>query len=175
MTEFQPRKQHPEEVAEGLRAAFRQAKKDGVMDATPYLKQMNKIDSSHILQSGDYIYYHGIKYQKVVEPNSFYNKLWDLLKTKLNDTLDCDELTDEVMNLIKDNIPKPYEVECPDEPLEYDEVEWDEKDNPKSKTIRDVIDRWWMDTFTSKNMWSVNECIDDLADQVQFWILRNKE
>ena len=40
MTEFYPKKQTPEEVAEGLRDAFRQAIKDGVMDATPYLKQM---------------------------------------------------------------------------------------------------------------------------------------
>jgi len=40
MTEFQPKPQTPEEVADGLREAFRQAIKDGVMDATPYLKQM---------------------------------------------------------------------------------------------------------------------------------------
>ena len=106
---FHPTPPTPEQVDECLRNAFRQAKKDGVMDATPYLKQMNKIDPSHILQSGDCIYYHGIKYQKVEQPKSFYNKLWDLLKTKLNDTLDCDELTDGVMDLIKDNIPEPLE------------------------------------------------------------------
>jgi hypothetical protein len=112
MTEFCPKKQTPDQVDEGLREAFIQAKKDGVMDATPYLKQMEpkiEIDPSLILKSGDCIYYHGIKYQKVVEPKSFYNKLWDLLKTKLNDTLDCDELTDEVMDLIKDTIPEPLE------------------------------------------------------------------
>ena len=40
MTEFQPTPQTPEQVADGLRDAFRQAIKDGVMDATPYLKQM---------------------------------------------------------------------------------------------------------------------------------------
>jgi DNA phosphorothioation-dependent restriction protein DptG len=40
MTEFQPTPQTPEQVDEGLRNAFRQAIKDGVMDATPYLKQM---------------------------------------------------------------------------------------------------------------------------------------
>jgi hypothetical protein len=40
MTEFQPKPQHPEEVADGLRNAFRQAIKDGVIDATPYLNQM---------------------------------------------------------------------------------------------------------------------------------------
>ncbi len=40
MTEFYPKKQTPEQVDEGLREAFIQAKKDGVMDATPYLNQM---------------------------------------------------------------------------------------------------------------------------------------
>jgi hypothetical protein len=40
MSEFQPKPQTPEQVADGLRNAFRQAMKDGVMDATPYLKQM---------------------------------------------------------------------------------------------------------------------------------------
>jgi hypothetical protein len=40
MTEFQPTPQTPEQVDEGLRNAFRQAKEDGVMDATPYLNQM---------------------------------------------------------------------------------------------------------------------------------------
>ena len=40
MTDFQPTPQTPDQVDEGLRDAFRQAKKDGVMDATPYLKQM---------------------------------------------------------------------------------------------------------------------------------------
>jgi hypothetical protein len=40
MTDFQPTPQTPEQVDTGLRNAFRQAIKDGVMDATPYLKQM---------------------------------------------------------------------------------------------------------------------------------------
>jgi len=43
MTEFQPTPQTPEQVDEGLRNAFRQAKEDGVMDATPYLKQMETL------------------------------------------------------------------------------------------------------------------------------------
>ncbi len=40
MTDFQPKPQTPEEVDQGLRDAFIQAKEDGVMDATPYLNQM---------------------------------------------------------------------------------------------------------------------------------------
>jgi hypothetical protein len=50
MTEFYPKKQTPEEVAEGLRNAFKQAIKDGVMDATPYLKQMNSNKEIELLK-----------------------------------------------------------------------------------------------------------------------------
>jgi hypothetical protein len=39
MTEFQPKSQTPEQVDEGLRNAMRQAIKEGVLDATPYLEQ----------------------------------------------------------------------------------------------------------------------------------------
>jgi hypothetical protein len=49
-TNWEPRKQHPEEVADGLRNAFRQAIKDGVMDATPYLKQMNSNKEIELLK-----------------------------------------------------------------------------------------------------------------------------
>ena len=38
MTDFQPTPQTPEQVDQGLREAFIQAKKDGVMDATPYIE-----------------------------------------------------------------------------------------------------------------------------------------
>jgi hypothetical protein len=37
--DWKPTPQTPEQVDEGLRNAFRQAKKDGVMDATPYLEK----------------------------------------------------------------------------------------------------------------------------------------
>jgi hypothetical protein len=46
---------------------------------------------------------------------------------------------------------------------------------PQPKTIRSIIDRWWMDTFTTHSKWDAEECIDDLADQIELWILRNKK
>ena len=70
------------------------------------------------------------------------------------------------------NDEEPY---CPDEPEYYDEIEWDEKDNPKSKTIRSIIDRWWMDTFTTHSKWDAEECMDDLADQIEFFYMRDKK
>ena len=81
----------------------------------------------------------------------------------------CGELPVEEIENHKDT--EPY---CPDEPEYYDEIEHDISENIQNNTIRDVIDRWWMDTFTSKNMSSVNECIDDLCDRIEFWSMRNK-
>ena len=70
---------------------------------------MTEIDPSLILKDKDCIYFHGEKYQKVVEPKSFYDKLWEELGKKVGYGIDCDELTDRVMDLIKDNIPEPME------------------------------------------------------------------
>jgi hypothetical protein len=81
MTEFQPKPQTPEQVADGLRDAFRQAMKDGVMDATPYLKQMTikatELEPYQIIKDGDCIYYRGVKYQRVEKPKPI--KLYDII------------------------------------------------------------------------------------------------
>jgi hypothetical protein len=47
-----------------------------------------------------------------------------------------------------------------------------EKHNAKPKTIRSIIDRWWMDTFTTHSKWDAEECMDDLADQIEFFYMR---
>jgi hypothetical protein len=87
---------------------------------------------------------------------------------------------------------EPY---CPDEPEHYDEVEWDEKDNPKpmdevvdkmlkeweenppeflkfemGKTLEALITRWWCDVFTKHDNWDMETAIDDLIDQIQLWL-----
>ena len=68
-----------------------------------------EIDISTVLIEGDTATIMGEKYQRIIEPQSFYDKLWGLLKTKLGDTCGCDDMTDRVLNLIKENIPEPYD------------------------------------------------------------------
>jgi hypothetical protein len=68
---------------------------------------MNGIDPSRIIKDGDNIYFCGEKYQKVEEPKSFYNKLWGLVSDKVGNNTNADELTDRIMDLIRDNIPNP--------------------------------------------------------------------
>jgi hypothetical protein len=75
-----------------------------------YYEQMtNEIDISTVLIEGDTATIMGVKYQRIIERQSFYNKLWGLLKTKLGDTCGCDEMADKVRDLIRENIPEPYD------------------------------------------------------------------
>ena len=69
----------------------------------------NEIDISTVLIEGDKVTIMGVKYQRITERQSFYDKLWGLLKTKLGDTCGCDEMADKVRDLIRENIPEPYD------------------------------------------------------------------
>ena len=66
----------------------------------------NEVDISTVLIEGDTATIMGVKYQRIIEPQSFYDKLWGLLKTKLGDSVECDEMTDRVRDLIRENIPE---------------------------------------------------------------------
>lgn len=71
-------------------------------------QQMTEIDISKVLIEGDTATIMGVRYKRIEEPQSFYDKLWGLLKTKLGDTCGCDEMADKVRDLIRENIPGPY-------------------------------------------------------------------
>jgi hypothetical protein len=47
------------------------------------------------------------------------------------------------------------------------------KENKKGKSIRDIIDRWWDDIFSVNSSWSKDTCTDDLADQIELYIIMN--
>ena len=65
----------------------------------------------------------GVKYQRIIEPQSFYDKLWGLLKTKLGDTCGCDDMTDRVLDLIRENIPEPHQgVGLPEYSVGYNDA-----------------------------------------------------
>lgn len=95
--------------------------------------------------------------------------------------------------------PKAVPVE---EPEDYDEVEWDEKDNPPyritdevvnkmlkkweenppdflkfemGKTLEELITRWWLDIHTVHKDWDVPTYVDDLIDQIQLWLPKEQD
>ena len=72
-------------------------------------KMTNEIDISKVLIEGDTATIMGVKYKRIEEPQSFYDKLWGLLSTKISDNVyACDDMADKVRDLIRENIPTPY-------------------------------------------------------------------
>ena len=80
-------------------------------DYCPYLKSQmtDEIDISRVLIEGDTATIMGVKYQRIIEPQSFNNKLYGLLKPNLDERVDTEEISDRVMDLIRENIPEPYD------------------------------------------------------------------
>ncbi len=147
----------------------------------------------------------GVKYKRVEEPKSFYDKLWEELGKKVGYGIDCDQLTDRVMDLIKDNLPEPTGEFQPspqtpeqvaeglrdamrqakkdgvfdvvDEPDWYDEVEWDEKDNPTSYITDEVVNRL-MEKYQSQKLWNIlkdkwgfsEDTCGDIVEAVAEWL-----
>ena len=75
-----------------------------------YHEQMTKeIDISKVLIDGDQVTIMGVKYQRIIEPQSFYDKIYELLKYNLDERVDTDDITIRVLDLIRENIPEPYD------------------------------------------------------------------
>lgn len=73
----------------------------------PYLKsQMKETDISTVLIEGDTATIMGVKYQRIIEPQSFYDKLYGLLKPNLDERVDFHDMTIRVLDLIRENIPE---------------------------------------------------------------------
>ena len=49
-----------------------------------------------------------------------------------------------------------------------------ENSNEISKTLTDILYRWWDDVFTSHSDWDMETSIEDLVDQVEQWLPKQK-
>jgi len=97
----------------------------------PYLKsQMKETDISRVLIEGDTATIMGVKYQRIIEPQSFYDKLYGLLDDNLIEWVDTDGITIRVLDLIRENIP---------EPVKYDGEEYQLGWNDAIKTLKDKL------------------------------------
>jgi hypothetical protein len=211
MTEFQPKPQTPEQVDQGLRDAFRQAIKDGVMDATPYFKQMtfkSDIEKTEaeikVLQKKlellkeiethksqprmnflfdgkfEVVSYNKQSYYRFEFPDEVYwyrrisdENCLDLKLVRITDGETYRLLEGVWFNDVKKGkYDEPY---CPDEPEYYDEVEWDEKDNPKP--LDDVVNRL-IEKHKSQKLWNIlsnkydyiSATCDDIVSAVEEWL-----
>jgi hypothetical protein len=94
------------------------------------MNSQTETDISKVLIDGEYATIMGVKYQRIIEPQSFYDKLYGLLDDNLIEWVDTDETADKVLNLIKDNIP---------EPVKYDGEEYNAGWNDAIKKINKNI------------------------------------
>jgi hypothetical protein len=76
-----------------------------------------------------------------------------------------------IMGVKYQRVEEPY---CPDDPPDYDEVEWDEKDNPN---LQKIIDKM-VEERKSQKLWNRvrNElgysvdCVNEIVDLVESWL-----
>ena len=71
--------------------------------------KMTEIDISKVLIEGDTATIMGVKYKRIEEQQSFYDKLSELLETEIGDDTPCGMITDMVTDLIREHIPEPIE------------------------------------------------------------------
>jgi len=140
---------------------------------------MKETDISKVLIEGEYATIMGVKYKRVEEPKSpveeAYKDWWGQYPE-----LEIDSEYDEMrwqgfqagFQAAQSKNTEPY---CPDEPEYYDEVEWDEKDNPKP--MDDVVDRLVKKYQYQKLYNRVRDqlgysidCCDEIVDLVEDWL-----
>ncbi len=68
--------------------------------------QIKETDIAKFLIEGDIATIMGVKYQRIIEPQSFYDKLYGLLKPNLDERVDFHDMTIRVLDLIRENIPE---------------------------------------------------------------------
>jgi len=158
---------------------------------------MTETDISKVLIEGDYATIMGVKYKRVEEPKSPVEEAYkDWCGEYPTGGPSEDAKWGAFLAGYQVTQPKAVPV---DDPPEYDEIEWDEKDNSKpmdevvnkmlkkweenppeflkfelGKTLEDLITRWWLDTHTDYKDWDVPTCVDDLIDQIQLWLPREQ-
>jgi len=70
------------------------------------MNSQTEVDISTVLIDGDTATIMGVKYQRIIEPESFYDKLYGLLKPNLDERVDFHDMTIRVLDLIRENIPE---------------------------------------------------------------------
>ena len=72
--------------------------------------KMTETDISKVLIEGEYATIQGVKYKRVEEPKTLYNLIWEGVGKKVGYGVDCDVMTNKLMDIIADWLP-PERVE----------------------------------------------------------------
>jgi hypothetical protein len=161
-TNWEPKRQTNEEVADGLRNAMKQAIKDGVIDATPYLKQMTSNKEIELLK------------QQI-----------KMLQSKLSLLEEIETHKSPVEEAYKDWCGE-YPSGSPSEDVRWDAFlngYWATQpkavpvEEPQSKSMDEVVDRL-VKKYQAQKLWNrvrdelgySIDCCDEIVDLVEKWL-----
>ena len=94
------------------------------------MNSQTETDISKVLIEGDIATIMGEKYQRIIEPQSFYDEIYGLLDPNLDERVDADDITIRVLDLIREIIP---------EPVVYDGEEYDMGWNDAIQKVKDNL------------------------------------
>ena len=137
---------------------------------------MTETDISKVLIEGDYATIMGVKYKRVEEPKTPVEEAYKEVFGKYPETgSDATKFDIQSWNIFRYGWNAAKEDGVVDEPECYDEVEWDEKDNPKP--MDEVVDRL-IKNHQAKKLWNilsnkydyVSATCDDIVSAVEEWL-----
>jgi hypothetical protein len=175
MTEFQPTPQTPEQVADGLRDAFRQAIKDGVMDATPYLKQMTFKSDIEKTEAEIKVLQKKLELLKEIEKHKSpveeaYKDWWGQYPELETDS----KYDDTRWKGFKAGFQAAYEEKVREDDY-YNKVKCDEKDDPKpmDEVVNRLVKKYQAQKLFNRLVDELGYDFDtcnDIVDLVESWL-----
>jgi hypothetical protein len=135
--------------------------------------KMTETDISKVLIEGDYATIMGVKYKRVEEPKTPVEEAYkDWCGEYPSGTPSENAKWGAFLAGYQVTQPKAVPV---DEPDWYDEVEWDEKDNPKP--MDEVVNRL-VKKYEAQKLWNMLrdelgysvDCCDEIVDLVEKWL-----
>ena len=127
---------------------------------------MTEIDISRVLIEGDYATIMGEKYKRVEEPRSPVEVAYKIVFGEYPPT-------DPSVHNFDDNqwfaFQKGYSCGYGDDLENNNEIPKKPVEK-QSKTLTDILYRWWDDVFTTHSDWDAETSIEDLVDQIEQWL-----
>jgi hypothetical protein len=138
--------------------------------------KMTETDISKVLIEGEYAIIMGVKYKRVEEPKTPVEEAYKEVFGKYPETgSDATKFDIQSWNIFRYGWNAAKEDGVVDEPDWYDEVEWDEKDNPKP--MDEVVNRL-IKQHQAQKLYNMArdelgysfDCCDEFVDLVERWL-----
>jgi len=137
---------------------------------------MTETDISKVLIEGDYATIMGVKYKRVEEPKTPVEEAYKEVFGKYPETgSDATKFDIQSWNIFRYGWNAAKEDGVVDEPEHYDEVEWDEKDNPKpmDEVVNRLVKKYEAQKLFNRLVDELGydfDACNDVVDLVEDWL-----